>query len=296
MIFFGKMNKKKRLIAAFLFVLVSLILQIIGSLKVGSIAIKIDTWHTASHLISYVIAWLAIVISTHNKNNSKYVFGTGKVEVLSGFSSAIVLAISAIELIVHCFDQLLNPSSVQYGKAIAVATVGLINNLASAVILNHSDPSDHNFRAAFLHALADILTSVLAIVGLTIQKFSGIAGIDPAIGLIGCLFVGKWSIDLIASTSGILLDLSAKEQKEIVRALEAEAGTKVVSAKIWRVSPKKLAANITLEVDRYLPPNYYEYMLKVNYRQISYLSLKIKPLSSPGVKTAWILNGCEEAR
>lgn len=182
---FGKMNKKKRLIAAFLFVLISLILQIIGSLKVGSIAIKIDTWHTASHLISYAIAWLAIVISTHNKNNPRYVFGTGKVEVLSGFSSAVVLAISTIQMIVLCLDRLLNPSSVQYTEAIAVATVELVNNLASAVILNHSDPSDHNFRAAFLHALADILTSVLAIIGLAIQKFSGIAGIDSAIGLIG---------------------------------------------------------------------------------------------------------------
>lgn len=276
MIFFGELDKKKRLIAAFLFVLISLVLQIIGSLKVGSIAIKIDTWHTASHLMSYVIAWLAIVISTHNKNNAKFVFGTGKIEVLSGFCSAIVLAISAIEMIVHCFDQLLNPSSVQYAKAIAVATVGLINNLASAVILNHSDPSDHNFRAAFLHALADILTSVLAIVGLTIQKFSGITGIDSAIGLIGCLFIGKWSVDMIASTSGILLDLSAKEQKEIMSFLEAEAGTKVMLAKIWRISPKKLAANITLEVDRYLPPNYYEYALKVKFWQISHLLLKVR--------------------
>lgn len=276
MIFLGKMDKKKRLIAAFLFVLVSLILQIIGSLKVGSIAIKIDTWHTASHLMSYAIAWLAIVISTHNKNNPKYVFGTGKVEVLSGFSSAIVLAISSVEMIVHCFDQLLNPPSVQYAKAIAVATVGLINNLASAVILNHSDPSDHNFRAAFLHAIADILTSVLAIVGLTVQKFSGISGIDSAIGLIGCLFIGKWSVDMIASTLGILLDLSAKEQKEIVAALEAEAGTKVMLARVWRISPKKLAANIALEIDRDLPPNYYEYALKLKFRQISHLLVKVR--------------------
>ena len=229
--------------------------------------------------MSYAIAWLAIVISNHNKNNPRYVFGTGKVEVLSGFSSAVVLAVSTVQIIVHCFDRLLNPASVQYVEAIAVATVGLINNIACVVILNHSDPSDHNFRAAFLHALADILTSVLAIAGLTIQKFSGITGVDSAIALIGCLFVGKWSVDMIASTSGILLDLSVEEQKEIVTFLETEAGTKVMFAKIWRISPKKLAANITLRVDRYLPPNHYEYMLKLKFRQISHLFLNVRFVS-----------------
>ena len=280
---FGKMNKKKRLITAFLFVLISLILQTIGSLKVGSIAIKIDTWHTASHLLSYAIAWLAIVIATRNKNNPRYVFGTGKVEVLAGFSSAVVLAISTVQMVVLCFDRLLNPSSVQYAEAIAVATVGLVNNLASGVILNHPDPSDHNLRAAFLHAIADILTSVLAIVGLIIQKFSGFAGIDSVIGLIGCFFVGKWSVNLIANTAGILLDLSIKQQTEIVAFLEKEAGTKVTAAKIWKISPTKLAANITLRVDHYLPPNYHEHLLKLKFKQISHLLLKTTRNRRPGV-------------
>lgn len=272
------MDKKKRLIAAFLFVLTSLIFQTIGALKVGSIAIKIDTWHTASHLMSYAIAWLAIVISTRNKDNPRYVFGTGKVEVLAGFSSAVVLGISTVQMIFHSFDRLLNPSSVQYGSAIAVATVGLINNLVGAAILNHPDPSDHSFRAAFLHAIADILTSVLAIVGLTIQKFSGIGGVDPVIALIGCLFVVKWSVDLIANTASILLDLRVDQQKDIIAFLEKEAGTKVTAAKIWKISPKKLAANITLRVDHPLPPNYFEYLLKLKFKQISHLLLKIKTL------------------
>ena len=115
---------------------------------------------------------------------------------------------------------------------------------------------------------------------MTIQKYSGITGIDSAIGLIGCLFVGKWSIDMIANTSGILLDMSVKEQKEIVTFIEGEAGTKVMLAKIWRISPKKLAANIILRVDRYLPPNYYEDLLKLKFKQISHLLLKIKILRS----------------
>ena len=76
---------------------ISLILQIIGAKIVGSIAVKIDTWHTASHLVSYAIAWAAIIIASKQANNNKYVFGTGKIEVLAGFTSAIGLAILAVK-------------------------------------------------------------------------------------------------------------------------------------------------------------------------------------------------------
>ena len=270
------MDKKKRLIAAFSFVLISLIFQIIGSLKIGSIAIKIDTWHTASHLISYVIAWLGIVFSIRNKNNPDFVFGTGKVEVLTGFASAIVLAVSTVQMAVLCFDRFFDPSLIEYKEAIAVATVGLINNVTSAVILNQPDPGDYNFRAAFLHAIADIFLSLLAIVGLTIQKYSGILGIDSAIGLIGCLIIGKWSLDLIARTAGILLDVGVKEQKEIVAFLEKETGADVKFAKVWRVSPKKLAANVSLAIGPQVPPDYCEFLVKLKFRQISHLLLKTK--------------------
>lgn len=276
-LFLGRFNKKARLMAAFFFVAVSLILQLIGAKIVGSIAIEIDTWHTASHLASYAIAWGAISIASCHANNDKYVFGAGKIEVLAGFTSAIGLAILAAKMTIQCVDRLFSPSSIRFEEAIAVATIGLTINVISAFILHDPDPEDHNFRAVFAHALSDVLTSVLAIIGLLVQKIYGISGIDPAIALIGCVFIAKWSWDLIVSTGDILLDRRIKEQKEIIAFIEEEAGTEVLAAQIWKISPKKIAANITLTVDRALSPNYYKRLLKLHFPQISYLVVEIKP-------------------
>lgn len=275
--FLEKFDKKTRLTAAFFFVAISLILQLIGAKIVGSMAIKIDTWHTASHLASYAIAWGAISIASYHANSDKYVFGTGKIEVLAGFTSAVGLAILAAKMTIQCLDRLFSPSSIRFEEAIAVATIGLIINVISALILHDPDPEDHNFRAVFAHALSDVLTSVLAIIGLLVQKIYGVAGIDPAIALIGCIFIAKWSWDLIVSTGDILLDRRIKEQKEIIAFIEEEAGTKVLAAQIWKISPKKIAANITLTVDRALSPNYYKRLLKLHFPQISYLVVEIKP-------------------
>lgn len=275
--FLEKFNKKARLMTAFFFVAISLILQLIGAKIVGSIAIEIDTWHTASHLASYAIAWGAISIASYHANNDEFVFGTGKVEVLAGFTSAVGLAILTVKMTIQCFDRLFSPSSIRFEEAIAVATIGLTINLISALILHDPDPEDHNFRAVFAHALSDVLTSVLAIIGLLVQKIYGVAGIDPAIALIGCFFIAKWSWDLIVSTADILLDRRIFEQKEIITFIEEEAGTKVLAAQIWKISPKKIAANITLIVDRPLSPNYYKRLLKLHFPQISYLVVEIKP-------------------
>ena len=178
---------------------------------------------------------------------------------------------------VQCSDRFFSPSSIRFEEAIAVAVVGLIINLVSALILHGPDPEDHNFRAVFVHAMSDVITSVSAIIGLLIQKISGIPFVDSIAGLIGCFLIGKWSWELIASTGGILLDLRIKEQKEVVAFIEQEAGTKVLSAQVWKVSQQKIAANITLTVDRALSSDYYKNLLKLHFPQISCLVVEIKP-------------------
>ena len=184
-----------------------MIAQLIGAKIVGSIAIEMDSWHMLAHVISYAIAFWAIEYAQIHARANKYTFGTGKVEVLGGFTSAIGLGIVALIMARECIDRIFSPNPVQFNEAIAIGIIGLIVNIISAFILHpEDDHNDRNFHAAFIHAMSDILTSALAIIGLFAQKLTGISQIDPALGLFGCIFIAKWSYDLISNTSDILLD------------------------------------------------------------------------------------------
>ena len=148
--------------------------------------------------------------------------------MLGGFTSAIGLGIVALIMARECIDRIFSPNPVQFNEAIAIGTIGLIVNIISAFILRpEDDHHDRNFHAAFIHAMSDILTSALAIIGLFAQKLTGISQIDPALGLFGCIFIAKWSYDLISSTSDILLDRAIPEsmKNEIEKAIAAKMGT-----------------------------------------------------------------------
>ena len=188
-----------------------MIIEITTGLVFGSMALLADGLHMASHAIALTINAFAYIYARRHAHDTRYSFGTGKVNALGGFAGALLLAIFALIMVWESVERFINPVEIAYNQAIMVAILGLIINGASVFILGH----DHNLRAAYLHVLADALTSLLAIVALFIAKYIGLVWMDPLMGVVGAILVSRWSLSLLNSTSAVLLDKQEPKSLEI---------------------------------------------------------------------------------
>ncbi len=247
-----------------------MIAEIIAGTTFGSLALLADGWHMSTHVGAFGIAVFAYQYARRHANNPKYTFGTGKVSILGGFTSAIVLAVIALGIAVESSVRLFQPQTIQFNQAIYVAFVGLIVNLVSAFLLQeHHDHShehhhdDHNLRAAYIHVLADALTSVFAIVALFSGKFLGWIWLDAVMGLVGALVIARWSYGLVRETGAILLDGAIDKQTKlaIINAVEQDADNRVTDLHVWKLSENHLAVIISLVTHYPQKPEYYKSLM-----------------------------------
>lgn len=190
----------------------TMIVEILFGISSGSMALLADGIHMGSHVLAIGLSWLAYVFIRRIEKSRKISANTDKILSLSGFSSGLMLLIFSFVIIAESVTRLFNPIEIIYKDAILVAIVGLTVNILSAIILHHDhEHSDHNIRAAYLHVLADSLTSVSAILGLTAALIWGIPFIDIIAAFISSLVIIKWSVGLIKESGKILLDFEAKD-------------------------------------------------------------------------------------
>jgi cation diffusion facilitator family transporter len=237
---------------------VMMVVEITVGLMSHSMALLADGWHMSTHVLAFLITAAAYYFARTQAGNARFSFGTGKVGVLGGFTSAVVLSIVALLMAGESVHRLFVPLEIHFNEAIEVACVGLLVNLGCAVLLadrNHEsgDGSAHdhdlNLRAAYLHVLADAFTSVLAITALTGGKFFGWAWLDPVVGIVGSGVVFSWAYTLLRDTAGILLDrtpASSDLPDEIRRAVESDGDSLVTDLHVWQVGIGKYAAMISV--------------------------------------------------
>lgn len=237
-----------------------MVLEIAVGLMSHSMALLADGWHMSTHVIAFLITAAAYYFARRHATNARFSFGTGKIGVLGGFTSAVVLAIVAFLMAGESVHRLFVPLSIHFNEAIGIACVGLLVNLGCAALLGdhahdheHSHASAHhhdlNLRAAYLHVLADAVTSVLAITALTGGKFFGWAWLDPVVGIVGSVVVFSWAYTLLRDTSSILLDrtpASSNLPDEIRRAVESDGDSLVTDLHVWQVGLGKFAAMISV--------------------------------------------------
>src|SRR5881275_3793592 len=235
-----------------------IVVEIVVGLLAHSVALLADGWHMSTHVLAFLITAVAYYFARTQARNARFSFGTGKVGVLGGFTSAVVLSIVALLMAGESVHRLFVPLEIHFNEAIGIACLGLFVNLGCAVLLavrhhEHDGGSAHdpdlNLRAAYLHVLADAFTSVLAITALTGGKFFGWAWLDPMVGIIGSGVVFSWSYTLLRDTSGILLDrtpASSDLPEEIRRAVESDGDSLVSDLHVWQVGIGKFAAIISV--------------------------------------------------
>jgi len=277
-----------------------MVVEIAAGLAFNSMALLADGWHMSTHVAAFLITALAYQFSRRHARDPRYSFGAGKIGVLSGFASAVVLALVAVLMAGESVRRCFVPAPIQFNQAIVVAAAGLLVNLLCALIFKDAHPPlpagaepahgarghrhhDLNLRAAYLHVLADALTSVTAIVALTAGKFLGWSWLDPVMGLVGSVVVAAWAGSLVRDTSGILLDRTPESSDlpgEIRRAVERDGDTRVTDLHVWQVGAGKFAAVIAVVAHDPQPPDAYRALLR-GHAELVHVTVEVQPGRGP---------------
>ena len=251
----------------------------------GSMALLADGWHMASHAGAMAVAWFAYVWARRNADNPDLVFGAGKVNALAGFASAVGLVLVALYMGAESLTRLLSPVPISFGPATLVAILGLAINLISAWWLrdeDHIHSHDHNLKAAYIHVLADALTSILAIFALLGGKYYGLTWLDPVMGMVGAVVVGRWAVGLLRETARVLLDHRADQSlhADILRRIEQGGDIRVRDLYVWNVGPRRLAAHVTVEDSAPRPPEYYKGLV-AEVEHLEHLTVEVHSCPCP---------------
>jgi cation diffusion facilitator family transporter len=277
-----------------------MVVEIAAGVLFGSMALLADGLHMASHAVALGINAYAYAYARRHAHDDSYSFGTGKVNTLGGFTGAVLLAGFALLMASESIERLVVPVQIAFDQAIWVAVLGLVVNGVSMLILGHHDHGhahdhehahehddghdhehqhehehehdhghaaghghDHNLVSAYLHVLADALTSLLAIVALLAAKYFGLTWMDPAMGIVGAILVARWSVGLLKTTSAVLLDRSATaEIREAVRKqIESADGNRVADLHVWSLGLNLYSVLLTVVTPRPRPPEHYKSLL-----------------------------------
>ncbi len=258
---------------------VMMVIEIGAGYLYGSMALLADGWHMGTHVAALSITLFTYSYARRHADNPVYSFGTGKVSALGGFASAMTLAVVALLMGIESIERLISPQSIRFNEAILVAVVGLIVNLLSAWLLHgagehhHDHGHDHhhhdhgsgdqNLRAAYLHVLADALTSLLAIFALVAGKFYGLIWMDAMMGIVGALVITRWGYGLLRDTSKVLLDsVPGKKNLQAIRqAIESDSDNLIADLHVWRLGTQGYGVIISLVTHDPKEPQHYKALL-----------------------------------
>jgi len=284
---FGQDRKKSaehRTLIVIVITLVTMAVEIAAGIAFGSMALLADGLHMGSHASALTISAFAYYYTRRHAKDARFNFGTGKVSSLAGFASAVTLVLFALVMAWESIARFISPVAIGFNQAIFVAVLGLIVNGICLLILGghghshgqssreddggdhdgHGQP-DHNFQSAYLHVLADALTSVLAIFALLAGKYLRQGWLDPFMGVVGAALVVRWSWGLLHSSARVLLDMQAPEELrgEIRKAIESEGDNRISDMHVWSVGPGLYAAEIAVVSSRSLETaDYYNLLPK----------------------------------
>ncbi|TCV96450.1 cation diffusion facilitator family transporter [Luteibacter rhizovicinus] len=234
---------------------VMMVVEIVGGYLLNSMALLADGWHMSSHALAMGLSLLAYVLARRYATDRRFAFGTWKIEILGGFSSAMLLGVVAALMMYQSIERLFSPSAIYYNEAIVIAAIGLGVNLLCAWLLKDDHHHDHghdhghahhgghhhhdvNLRSAYIHVIADAATSVLAIVALIGGKFYGASWLDPVMGIVGSILVARWAFSLLRESGKILLDAEmdhpvVQEVRDVIDEQFPQAA--ISDLHVWRV-------------------------------------------------------------
>lgn len=247
---------EKRMRIVVVLTCVMMVVEILGGWWFGSMALLADGFHMGTHMGALGVSAFAYSYARKHAHDERYSFGTGKVGDLAGFASAIMLGLIGLYVLNESFWRFVEPINIHYGEAMFIAVLGLGVNVASAAILKAKHSHDHahhhhdnNFRSAYMHVLADALTSVTAIAALACGWMFGWQRMDPLMGMVGAVVIMVWAWGLLRDTSAVLLDRTPDtEATSKIRQIMASQDIVIKDLHVWRIGPGVQAAIMSLKV------------------------------------------------
>ena len=285
----GNPLAQRRILLATILTAVMMLLEVVGGWIYNSMALLADGWHMSSHMLALGLAYFAYRAARYYSNDGRFCFGTWKIEILAGYSSAILLIVVAIFMAFSSIERLMHPVQIHYNEAILIAILGLVVNLVCAWLLHDADDHHHhseehhhdlNQKAAFLHVVADAITSVLAIMALIAGKYMGWTFLDASLGIVGAILVGKWAIGLIKETAKILLDAEMDEPvvEEIYEVIEQMLVLlNIIDIHVWQVGRGKFSCILVLETSSNITADQIREALSI-HDEIVHISVEINQL------------------
>lgn len=283
---------EKNTLRALVLTLVMMIVEISGGWYFNSMALLADGWHMSSHVMALGLALLAYKLTQYFARDARFTFGAWKIEVLGGYTGAILLLLVAGLMFYHSIVRLFNPGEIHYNEAIFIALVGLAVNLLCAWWLkdghhhhdHHGDEHHHkhhqdlNLRSAYLHVVTDAMTSVFAIVALIGGKYWGLAWLDPVMGIVGGVLVAIWALGLFMTSGRALVDAEmgapiTAEIREVIAASDIAAD--IIDLHVWRVGRASYACILTLETTSSATPDYFKQQLCV-HEELVHVTIEIQ--------------------
>lgn len=283
-------NNEKVTLIVVIITLITMAAEIIAGILSGSMALLSDGIHMGTHAVALFITLAAYIFARKHSSNPSFSFGTGKVGILGGYTNAILLLFAAAAMVFESVERLIHPVDIKFNEAIIVAIIGLVVNIASAIILGHGKEGqphghghshnhshahgqdhshgnyrheDHNLKAAYLHVLTDALTSVLAIVALLIAKYFGFAWADPLVGILGGVVVARWATGLLRQTSSLLLDkCDTSEEISRLKDLIETGTTKIRDLHLWQISENERSLILSIATSGNEQPSFYHDLVK----------------------------------
>ena len=216
--------------------------QIVGGIFSGSLALLSDAMHNFSDVVALFIAYFANRLSKRENSESK-TFGYKRAEILSALFNASVLIGIAIFLIVEAFHKFYNPEAINSMWVIALGVLSIILNSASVLLVKDDAHNNMNIKAAYLHLLTDVMTSVAVVAGGVLMYYFEIFWIDPLISVLIALYLIWASVDLIKQSSAILMQFTPKEidvQKVVALIKEESKIEGVHHIHIWSLDDHRI--------------------------------------------------------
>jgi cation diffusion facilitator family transporter len=245
--------------------LAMMVVEIAAGWWFNSMALLADGWHMSSHALAIGLSAFAYSAARKYAQDPRFAFGTWKIEVLAGYTSAVFLLAIAALMAFSSVERIFAPEPIHYQEAIVIAVIGLVVNVACALILGHAhhDHShghhqhDHhghhdlNLKSAYIHVIADAATSVLAVGALAGGWAFGWSWLDPVMGIVGAVLVAVWAKNLIVETGKVLLDREmdapvVEEIREVVAAASTAGYTRLVDLHVWRVGKQFYSCALSL--------------------------------------------------
>lgn len=265
-----------------------MVVEIAAGTIYGSMALVADGWHMSTHAAALMIPALSYLYARRHARDPRFTFGTGKLGDLAGFGSAVILGVVALLIGWESLVRLADPVGIDFTRAILVAVLGLMVNLACALLLHeghdhghhdhhHSHGADNNLRAAYLHVLADALTSVLAIVALLAGRAFGWIWLDPLIGIVGALVIARWSWGLMKDAGAVLVDYRREDEDltDRIRDMIEKDGARVTDLHVWQLGPGHQSAIVAVRTSEPKSPADYRARL-AGFHELSHITVEVE--------------------